>query len=259
MKALVGYTGFVGSHLLKWQKFDSLYNSTNFHEAKGSEFDLVVFSGCKAEKWKANQDPAEDLAHVKDLVATLETIRASKFVLISTIDVYPSTTDDQFERWIESDEENHAYGKHRAQLENFAQSHFQESAIVRLPALFGAGLKKNAIFDFLTNNNTEKIDSRGLFEFYSLEWLAHDIERVLQHNIRLLNITSEPITIQELVQHCFDIEFENHISKNPASYRVRSKYGRIWGSDSGYLYSRAEVLSTLRGFVQRWKTERLGQ
>ena len=34
MIGIVGYTGFVGSNLLQFYKFDKLYNSKNFEDAK---------------------------------------------------------------------------------------------------------------------------------------------------------------------------------------------------------------------------------
>ena len=44
--AIVGYSGFVGSNLLQFYKFDNLYNSSNFHEAKNKEFDTIFFLRC---------------------------------------------------------------------------------------------------------------------------------------------------------------------------------------------------------------------
>ena len=55
--AIVGYTGFVGSNLLQYYKFDNLYNSSNFHEATNKEFDTLFFCGVPAVKWYANKNP----------------------------------------------------------------------------------------------------------------------------------------------------------------------------------------------------------
>ena len=40
---LIGYTGLVGLNLQQFYKFDFLYNSKNFHEAKNKSFDTVFF------------------------------------------------------------------------------------------------------------------------------------------------------------------------------------------------------------------------
>ena len=60
MNALVGYTGFVGSNLLQFFKFDELYNSKNFYEAKNKHFETIFFCGVPAIKWLANKNPEED-------------------------------------------------------------------------------------------------------------------------------------------------------------------------------------------------------
>ena len=55
--ALIGYTGFVGSNLLRQRPFDACFNSSNIDQIAGRSFDLVVCCGARAEKWKANADP----------------------------------------------------------------------------------------------------------------------------------------------------------------------------------------------------------
>ena len=52
--AIVGYSGFVGSNLLSFYKFDYFYNSSNFHEAINKEYDTLFFCGVPAVKWYAN-------------------------------------------------------------------------------------------------------------------------------------------------------------------------------------------------------------
>jgi hypothetical protein len=44
-KALIGYTGFVGTTLMKQTQFDDFYRSTNISDIKGKKFDLVVCAG----------------------------------------------------------------------------------------------------------------------------------------------------------------------------------------------------------------------
>ena len=248
MKALVGHTGFVGSHLAEQVRFDLLFNSKNSQDLRGKDLDLLVFSGAKAEKWKANQDPAGDAAHIDELIDLLGTVKAKKAVLISTVDVYlrPNEVDEMSEA---STQGLHAYGLNRLRLENFFNTHFQDSYIVRLPGLFGKGIKKNVVYDFLNNNQTEKIDSRGVFQFYDLSWIWKDIAKAMERNIRLLNISVEPTSVADVAKVAFGRDFKNEVLPQAARYDMRSRYAELWAGSRGYLYNRDQVLAAMKKFV----------
>ncbi|MEX1376222.1 MAG: NAD-dependent epimerase/dehydratase family protein [Eubacteriales bacterium] len=146
---LIGYTGFVGSNIAEQMPFDDLYNSKNINDIKGKDYDLIVCAGIRAEKYLANKYPEDDLNAIKDLIDILETVACKRFVLISTIDVY--------DRPVGADEDTvidekmlHPYGKNRLFMEKWVSEHFDHYNIIRLPALFGKGLKKNFVYDCLT-------------------------------------------------------------------------------------------------------------
>lgn len=61
MKALVGYTGFVGSNIYAEGTFDVAYNSKNIEEAYGTNPDLLIYAGLRAEKYLANNAPEKDM------------------------------------------------------------------------------------------------------------------------------------------------------------------------------------------------------
>ena len=143
----------------------------------GRSFDLVVCAGARAEKWKANAEPERDLDNIECLVRALEQVNVGKLVLISTVDVFLNP--------IDVDENSpvpmtglHAYGRNRRRLEQIVAGRF-DAAILRLPGLYGPGLKKNVIYDLLHENETHKVDSRGVFQFYNVERLWRDIQVVL--------------------------------------------------------------------------------
>ena len=67
--ALIGYSGFVGSTLLKQGSFDTLYRSSNIGEIEGKTFDTLVCAGAPAQKWIANREPEADLQKIEGLIA----------------------------------------------------------------------------------------------------------------------------------------------------------------------------------------------
>ncbi|WP_310530500.1 hypothetical protein [Novosphingobium sp.] len=147
-KALVGSTGFVGSSLRHQWSFDSLYHSRNIDGISGESFDLVVCAAAPATMWAANQDPDADKANLDGLALNLSHVKADRFVLISTIAVL----DDAGAGYTESTarfETAKAYGRHRRELEERMLGQFPNCHVLRLPALFGSGLKKNFIFDLI--------------------------------------------------------------------------------------------------------------
>ena len=66
MKALVGYTGFVGSNLYEKGDYEKVYNSKNISEAYGSNPELLVYAGLRAEKYLANHEPEKDMECIRE-------------------------------------------------------------------------------------------------------------------------------------------------------------------------------------------------
>ena len=86
--ALVGFTGFVGSSILRNVSFSELYNSANIEDIRGKAFELLVCAGAPGQKWWANQNPQEDWENLQRLIGCLDSVSADRSVLISTVDVY---------------------------------------------------------------------------------------------------------------------------------------------------------------------------
>lgn len=148
LTAIIGHTGFVGSNLLATRNFDHTYNSSNIDEIKGRRFGEVICSAAPAVMWAANKDPQGDRANIERLIMSLKGAEIDRLILISTVAVF----DDLSAGYEESSarfKEEPGYGKNRRDLEVEALGSFPEVHVVRLPALFGPGLKKNFIFDLL--------------------------------------------------------------------------------------------------------------
>lgn len=144
---LIGSTGFVGGLLREAVKFDASYNSKSIPQIAGEKFDLLICAGAPATMWAANAKPEEDAANLNSLFEHMQSAEVSKLVLISTIAVF----DDPSAGYTETSakfETQKAYGRNRRRLEEQVAGAF-DAHILRLPALFGHGLKKNFIFDLL--------------------------------------------------------------------------------------------------------------
>lgn len=247
-RALIGYTGFVGSNLRRQTQFDAIYNSKNIEFIAGKAYDFLICAGAPAVKWLANKEPDRDRACLDRLKQNLERVSVQKFVLISTVDVYPSPID--VDETTAIDETNlHPYGKHRLDLEKFVSDRF-DAAIVRLPALFGRGLKKNIIYDFLNENQLEQIHSDHIFQFYNLEHLWENIQTVLRENLPLANFATEPVSVQDVARKAFGLSFENRPHDRLVRYDMKTRYSSLFGSKiEGYLYDKDRVLPELKQFV----------
>ena len=150
MKILVGYTGFVGSNIYAaaGKEIDAVYNSKNIEEAFGTNPELLIYSGLRAEKYLANNAPEKDMELIYQAQENIESINPKKLVLISTIDVFknPKSVDENST----IDTKNlHAYGYNRYQLELWVREKYPDALIIRLPGLFGKNIKKNFIYDFI--------------------------------------------------------------------------------------------------------------
>lgn len=248
-KALIGYTGFVGSNLLRQGKFDALFHSRNIDEIRGQSFDMIVCAGVPAVKWLANKDPVADRACLQRLKDAMQEAKTTKLVHISTVDVYGDCSGKD-----ESVAPTDAtpYGAHRLELEAFLSDRF-DTMVMRLPGLFGQGLKKNIIFDFLNQNDVQKIDSRAVFQFYHLDRLTRDLEAALRAGLRLVHAATEPVSVAEVAERGFGRRFENHLPAPPPRYDLHTRHASLFGGVNPYFCGKDEVLNGIASFVSQYK------
>lgn len=179
MKALVGYTGFVGSNIYEaaGNEIDVVYNSKNIEEAYGTNPDLLIYAGLRAEKYLANNAPEKDMELIYQAEENIKKIGPKKLVLISTIDVFKAPQGVDENSTIDT-ENLHAYGYNRYLLELWVREKYPDALIIRLPGLFGKNIKKNFIYDFinvipfmLKKEKFEELSEKDpeIKKFYSLQ------------------------------------------------------------------------------------------
>jgi len=247
MDALIGSTGFVGQALAAQRAFDAGYHSTDIDQIEGRRFGRVVCAGVSAVKWWANANAAADQDGIDKLTRHLERVEADRFVLISTVDVYGAP--------VGVDEDDavpapglHPYGLHRARLEEWVQRRFPVHHVIRLPALFGSGLKKNALFDLLHDNRLDYVDPASRFQWYPLDRLADDIDRVQAAGLPLVNLVTEPVAMDDVRRRFFPDRTLGGQSA-PVAYDVRTRHGATFGGGPSYALGVETVLEAMGRFV----------
>ena len=247
--ALIGHTGFVGSNLMKARSSElELFNSKNIQSIRGRRFRRVVCAGVSAVKWLANKNPDRDRESIKTLIDCLRHVSADFFTLISTIDVYDrplGVTEDT--RPVPAPTE--AYGRNRLALEDFVAGHFERHLIVRLPALFGPGLKKNVIFDLMHDNALESINPESTFQWYPVARLDADLRKLEYTGHPVINLATEPVATGQFHELFFSKKLIGKRANPPASYDMRTKYDSLLGARSGYFLDRAQVVAALSDYL----------
>ena len=249
--AIFGNTGFVGSYLTKFYRFQHLYNSLNINESINKEFNMIYVSCIPAVKWYANKNPEEDQKVIQNLINIFKTIKTEKVILISTIDVYNNINNSSNEETKINHELNHTYGKNRYLFEKELQEIFDNVYIIRLPALFGKGLKKNIIYDLLNNNNIERIPVNSSFQWYNLEWLKNHIEVCLNNKLKVCNLFTEPVETKNILslKYFKNFNFDSNSTKR-FEYNCKTVNHKYFQSGkNGYIMSKEEVLSSLMKYL----------
>ena len=248
---IIGFSGFVGTNLCNQHEFDFQYNSKNFRDMEGKHFDELVCCGVSAVKWLANKEPEIDKQNIDALINVLETVTADRFFLISTIDVYPVTLDED-EQFCFEEVKNHAYGTNRLNFELFCKSHFKNTYITRLPGLFGEGLKKNVIFDLLNDNCLEMINPESTLQYYYLANLWKDIIVQIENNIPVMNLFTEPIKNSEIHKSFFPEKVIGEQKVPAVHYDLRTKYSSCWNKNGNYCYDKTEVIKQITEFISNY-------
>ncbi len=231
--ALIGHTGFVGSNLARQMHFDEFYGARGIEGIKGPFFDTVICAAAPGNKWYANENPNEDFDAILWVLARMRWAHAKTHILISTVDAI-SPRDP--------------YGKHRADLENMAEFYFG-ATVIRLPALFGPGLKKNALYDLMHGQRLDEITPNAIYQWYPLRRLGEDIGRIREKGIRTINLVSEPIAMEEIRARFFPNLTIGEPRDNALNYNVPVEYPEFWLSKAEVMDEMGQFLAEFHGMV----------
>ena len=86
--ALIGYSGFIGSNLINLKKNFDLYNSKNIKKIKRKSYNSIYCAGTYSKIWLAKKNPGKDKKNLDNLISNLSNVKAKRFFLISTCEVF---------------------------------------------------------------------------------------------------------------------------------------------------------------------------
>ena len=206
--AVVG-NGLIGKRLQKFVNATHVFGSKQLLDLPLHEYDTVYVAAPSGNRIWASQNPGFDQASTGLLIRNLITTRCNRMVLISTGDtqVKPDS----------------GYGKNRLELENAVRGRFKNHYIIRLPGLIGNDITKNILYDI--KHKTEwvsKINGAIKQQWYPLDDLEYDIPKIINGDERIVNLGSEPILNQNIVNQfsdTTDVNFESAVDYNLKPYK----------------------------------------
>ena len=245
-RALIGHTGFVGATLLADGGFTHGFDSGDLEDMRGVWFDEVVCAGIPAAALPARPDRAATDA----LLAVLETVRCDRFILISTTGVYPDPALPLDETAVLAGLDIRPCGRLWLEVEQFVASRFANHAVARLPALFGEGLRSNALFDLLHGHQVEKINPAASLQWYPTRRLPGDLVRIARAGLRLVNLVTEPIALGEVVRRFFPGAGVGPESEPAPRCDLRTRHAELFGGTAPYIAGRSQVLLAMGDFIK---------
>lgn len=182
---LIGHTGFVGGIIQPLYEFNRFYNRNTVNELPNTSFDLLICTAPTGNRIKVQNNPIEDLEMILFLIDHLRKTDIKKFILLSTIDTIARP--------------NTRYGMNRRILEGWVKNNLSDYCIIRMPTLIHPKIKKNILYDLKNNQWLEKLNPNSTLQYYNLTKIKFHIDYALDNNIKELNLFSEPISNQEIL------------------------------------------------------------
>lgn len=226
MQALIGCTGLIGQLLNQHLKFDHYFTGKNIDQLSQFDYNTVYCAAPSGNRIIAEKYPETDAESVDRLISALLETKIDRVVLISTCDtqVNPQTH----------------YGRNRLRLETAVRENWPCHHIVRLSSLIHSTIKKNILYDIRHAQYIDKINPNTQLQWYPLDHLIQDLDCCIKSEIRELNLCSEPIANQQII----DL-FGKHIQQQV----LPGSAGHIYNL-TPYRYTADEIFDHMREYFK---------
>lgn len=250
---LIGSTGFVGGTVARQRKVDLGVHRPDVQRIRGRSFARLWVAGAPAQKWVANADPDGDAEALRVLAGHLEHVVADEVVLISSVDVYPVPVGVDEDTALRVEDHEEAYGRNRLWLEQAVRSMFPAAVVMRLPGLFGTGLRKNLVYDLL-HGREQFAHQDSTFQFYDMTRLCDDADTACTAGLRVVNLATEPLAAHTVAERVFACE----LREGPGTavrYDMQTRHASVFGREgSRYVEDAQGVLDAMSDYVAAERT-----
>lgn len=93
-------------------------------------------------------------------------------------------------------------------------------------------------------------DSRGSFQFYNLKNLWNDIQIAQKNDVKVLNLATEPIVVNEIYKAVYGKDFVNELNNPVPNYDFYTVHGKLFQNQGNYISSKKEVLEEIVHFIK---------
>jgi nucleoside-diphosphate-sugar epimerase len=149
--AVVGPRGFIGASVveeLESRGYDIALFERSSAMTSAPHCQLGFFCAGSSAAYLSLKDPARCLqANVIDLHSYLAGLKVDRWVLMSSLSVYPADSPVKSEDSPIDLSRLSMYGAHKALAEAYARAFARDALILRVGYLYGKGLRKNLLFD----------------------------------------------------------------------------------------------------------------
>lgn len=105
-------------------------------------------------------------------------------------------------------------------------------------------------FKYMENNALCFTNANSEYQFYNLKYLWNDIQNIVNHEIKKVNIVTEPLKVKDICEYVDGISM-NKTEVNEIHYNLISNYSALLGQGEGYFCDKNFVLKDLRSFINR--------
>lgn len=156
---ILGGRGFLGSSLVNACRERGLeycvIGKDEYAEYIGRKCDILINANGNSRKYLSYEAPLEDFRmNVTNVRRSLEDFRYGKYVLFSSVDVYPdsSSPGSTDEQSVIDVARQTPYGFHKFIAEQCVRHRAPRWLILRLSGFVGPNLRKNAVYDVVCGN-----------------------------------------------------------------------------------------------------------